>query len=147
MVEAAIVELIKDRVEVTNIIGAGDNARIYPHQAGQANATHPRPFVVYRRIGTERTYSNSGYSGLASPRIQVDCVASDYATARLLADEIRLALQAFRGTVGGIVVCAIFLDEEMDISEERFEGHEQPVERVVLDFLVWHHEVKPDQPH
>lgn len=116
--------------------------RVYPMPAPQ-NAGYP--FVTWQRISGERVFSLGGPSGLAYPRFQID-VWSDsrenrpaggapYLESRAIADAIRRALDGFNGTLDGIRVSAILLDER-DLFE-----NEGGITRVSMDFRIWHEEV------
>lgn len=107
-------------------------ARVYPVKAPQ----HPTlPFLIYTKISAPRLYHLAGQTRLVRARFQVDCWAETYAGAVALAEAVRGLLSGFRGTVAGVVIGAVYLDNETDFWGDETEGY-----RRSLDFLVWHQE-------
>ncbi len=79
--------------------------RIWPHQADQGT---PYPYVVYEEFDGEH-YPTMGEDGdLVTARVRVNLWHNDYDAGRALVDQVRLALQRFRGTAGGVTVDDIF---------------------------------------
>lgn len=80
------------------ILEAGTDAsdRIYPTVAPQDVSAYP--IVVYQRISTERPHSHTARaSGLGMARIQVRTWARTYSSAKALGEQVRLALDGYRG--------------------------------------------------
>jgi len=103
--------------------------RIYPIEAPQQAAL---PYLVYQRVSGPRVRSHSGPSGLASPRFQITGAAETYPSLRALMNAVRVALDGFRGTMGGgVEVGAAFVENELD-------SEETSVSR--LDVVLWHKE-------
>lgn len=93
------------------------------------------PALVYRRISGPRESSHSGPSRLAHPRIQIDCWGEDYPQAKFLAEELRIAVDGFRGTMGSRRVDKVEVVADLDDIDEdsgRF--------RIIVDIIIWHHE-------
>lgn len=114
------------------------STRVYPVQMPQ-NPTLPA--IVYNRISGERVQHMQGSSGLASPRIQFDCFAKTYAVAKAVAEALRLAIEGFSGTMGGVNgpdVNSCLLQSDSDGYEDDLE-----VYWVSVDYIVWHTEPKP----
>lgn len=87
---------------VTDIVGSGTAARIYPHTAKQGVAM---PYIVYETYPGESRQHLGGISGIATNRIEIICYAATSAAAYSLAEAVRLApLQMFRGTMGTTTV-------------------------------------------
>lgn len=109
--------------------------RIYPLVLPQKPTL---PAITYQRISGLRVRSHQGPSGLASPRFQFDAWADSYASARTVADELRRALDGFRGMMGGapgVRVDAVHLDTDRDLYETETRRW-----RVQADYFVWHEE-------
>jgi hypothetical protein len=108
--------------------------RIYPMTAPQNAAT---PFITYQRISGPRLRSLLGASGQANPRIQIDVYGASYASAKAVAEQVRLALDNFRGTVAGVVIRACSLESDRDLIDPDVDP---PLHRVSHDFTIWHDE-------
>lgn len=111
------------------------STRIYPQPLPQGATL---PAVTYKRISTPRVMSHSGASGLAMPRFQFDCWSEDVLEARQVANQVRIALTAFRGTMGGaggVSVQGGFPKNELgdyDPTPGRY--------RAILDVVIHHQE-------
>lgn len=119
---------------VTAIVGSGSSARIFPGFAEQDTAP---PYIVYQRVAGPRVTVLDGASGLAQPVYQIDAYAGTKDAAKALADQIRIALNGFRGTVGSETAKGSTLLDDRDI----FEGSTDPrLYRVSADFRISHDE-------
>lgn len=103
--------------------------RIYPLMIPQ---DADLPAVAYRRIDTPRHYSHDGYSGLARPRFQFDCVGSSYSSARALAAAVRVAFQGWRALHRGVAMTQNEMDVPWLETTDRWQ--------VSVDVIIWHHE-------
>ncbi len=133
-IEEAITAHIKANAGLTALIAG----RVYPTHMPQ-NPTLPA--MVYNRISGERVQNMQGSSGLASPRFQFDCFARTYAEAKGVGEALRLAIEGFSGTMGGVSgvdVNSCLLQSDQD-------GYEDDLQLfwVTADYIVWHVEPKP----
>ncbi len=133
MVETAIVALLLGDSDVTALVGT----RVEPVQTSQ---TLIRPNVVYQRVTTSRVHTQDGATGLADCRLQVSCWADTYAAAKTLADKVRLALDAYKGTAAGITVDGIFLQDEGDMPQPPLAGGEKGIHGVRQDYRIHYQE-------
>ena len=129
----SIEKVIYSKLSGDSDVSALVATRIYPVNLPQ-KPTYPA--IVYTRISGERAYSLGGPSDLASPRFQIDCFASTYSAAKDLASKIRSAINGFRGTVAGVLVQGVFLENDNDIFEDDFS-----VYRVSSDYFIHYKEV------
>ena len=112
--------------------------RIYPLLMPQ-NSTYPG--IVYQKISGFHQKSHQGSSGLARTRIQFTCWAKTYAESKNVAEQLRLALEGYRGMMGGesgVNVHAGLLQNDLDHYEPEADAF-----NVVVDFFFWHKEEKP----
>ena len=111
-------------------------SRIYPELAPQSPTS---PFLTYSRISTAPRESAMGTdAGLVLPRFQVSSWADGegaFETARAVAEQVRAALQRFRGTLASTEILDSFLDHERHIYDGELQLHQ-----VAMDFLIWHRE-------
>lgn len=98
--------------------------RIYPLAAPQQADL---PFVVYTRISSGREYTLSGATGLENPRMQVDCYAETYSSAKAISEAVVTAVRA-----------ATTFRTSWDDPRESFE--EDETFRVSIDFSIWNEE-------
>lgn len=103
--------------------------RVYPVLIPQEAAL---PAVAYRRVDTPRTYSHDGYSGLARPRFQLDCVGESYASATAVATALRRAFERWHAAYGG----SAMVQNQVDVPWLEQTGHYQ----VSVDVIIWHNE-------
>lgn len=88
---------LKTKSAITALIGSGDSARIYLHDAKEGAVL---PFIILEIFEGESNEHLTGISGIASNRIQIDCYGVTATAAYNLAEAVRLApLQMFRGTM------------------------------------------------
>lgn len=114
-------------------LDSATTAGIYPVLAVQ-NA--PLPLVVYRRSGTRRERSLGGPHGLPVATFSVSIVCETYSQAKDIADSIRLAVDNFTGTVGGVRIVLAMLVSESDAMERPNEGQAKPLYRVDQSYEV-----------
>lgn len=110
--------------------------RIYALHA-PANVTFP--FIVYRRISTERllTHDQTDH-GLANPRIQFDVIAKGYAEALDIAEQLRAALQGYQGTMGGI--SGVRVGAVLPALEQHDDEPDLDYYRLIIDYMISHEE-------
>ena len=103
------------------------------------------PAITYQRISTPRPLQHDGDQGYASFRTQINCWANriegstdGYKQVKALADEVRQALNGFRGSAGGVTVGM------MQISGDRDEWDPQrEFERIIVEASGSYRETKP----
>jgi len=128
--QAILKELLADS-GTTSLIGE----RLYYVKAPQDVA---KPYVVFFKASGPREYSHDGASELARPRFQFSCFATTYYQAKQIAEAIRVAIEAFSGTmggVGGVEIGSCFCINESDIYEE-----DTKLFHVAVDYLICHKE-------
>lgn len=120
---------------LTAIIGT----RVYPFRIPQ-NATIP--CLTYQRMDTPRikTHQSSGATGdLAKVRMQFDCWAITYDSAKSIADNLRAALNGKTGSIGtapnAVTIRASLADNEIPEYVPDVDLH-----RVIADYFIWQEE-------
>jgi len=126
--QAVLKELLADS-GITDLIGE----RLYYVKAPQDVA---KPYIVFFKVSAPREYSHDGASKLARPRFQFSCFAMTYYEAKQIAEAIRVAIEAFSGTMGtGVEVGSCFCLNESDMYEE-----DTKLFHVAVDYLIYHKE-------
>src|SRR6185295_13120208 len=128
LVEEALHTRLLAVAGVTALIGD----RVHPVPLPQ-NVTYPA--VSYQLISRNRETAFGVDPLLATSRIQVNAWASTYTAVKALAEQIRLALERFRGTVLGIEWQDTLLDGETDLYDDTVLVHQ-----VAIDAIVFHRE-------
>lgn len=105
--EEALVTRVTSGVAVAALIGT----RMYPLVVPQDVAL---PAIAYQRISSKPIMAHGGPVGLTRARVQLTLVGRSYAEVKELADAVRARLNGLRGTVGGVMIEAIILDNEAD---------------------------------
>ena len=94
-IEAVLTSYLKSIGEITDLIGTGDGARIYPLKLPQKPIY---PAVTYQVISSPRHHDID----VSYPRIQYTTFAGTYSQAKELADLLRLHLQRLKGVLSGM---------------------------------------------
>lgn len=127
--EEAIIQRLLATTGVTNIVGT----RVFPGSLPQAYAM---PAVTMHVISGGPLYADDGEVGLDEVRVQIDCWATTYSAAKLLARAVRESLSAFVGTVGSTAFPYILLDVIRDFREAGGNQAEY-LFRTNMDYIVW----------
>lgn len=141
--------IIEDRFRVWLLtvpaVGAQAGGRVYPF--GEVPQKTDWPFVTYWRIAGPRMWHLRGTSGVSHPTIQVGCHAQTYREAKLLAGEVRGAIDAFgRGNMGGLTVQTMRVGDDRDYGLRDDEelaspnGDEVAQPCVSFDVTIWFEE-------
>lgn len=134
-IEEAVNALLLATSTVTALVGSGTAARIYPLVIPQDAA---RPAIAYQKISSPKTMSHSGTSNLARSRFQFTMQAATYTSAKALAAAVRTALIGYRGTVSGVRIDGILIEDDNDGDIEIQPNEVLPYVR--LDAAIWHSE-------
>jgi hypothetical protein len=97
------------------------------------------PCVTLHRVSTPRVHSHdsSGMTGTAYPRFQIDAWATTYSVAKAITDQLRAALNGYKGTItsgaNSVTVQSSLVDDE------RYDPDlNAGLERISSDFIIWH---------
>ncbi len=129
MGEKGIVSLLLADADVAALVGT----RIAPAITSQTLA---KPNIVYQRIASSRVKSQDGPTGSAECLLQVSMYASTYKGAKTLADKVRIAIDGYKGTAGGIVIDACFIEDEDDMPQPPDAGDESGVFGIRQDYRL-----------
>jgi hypothetical protein len=136
-----VIEILKANTGVTDIIGAGDNCKVFPLEAVQGAQI---PYIVVRMMGNNPHGTKTGPSLLDETSVAVYCCESSYFKSRTLAEAVREALdrQTLVGAVEEIIdIC--FEDEDTyraDIgagSSEKVSGSNKEIFETEHLYKVW----------
>jgi hypothetical protein len=130
LIEAAIFKYLS---EYSGLVGS----RIYPLKLPQKPTL---PAMTYQRISGMHVHSHSGISGLARPRYQFTCWAERYDDAKATAETLRLALDGYKGTMGG--VSGVNVSGALSEGDGDIYDPDTKLSGVWHDFFIWHAEAK-----
>ena len=133
-IEAAIVHLLKESIDVDGQIDGRIAPVILPERLA-------RPNVVYQTLGTRRVYSNDGPTGLARATVQLTCYADAYDAAKDLAGAVRAVLEGYTGVTPAafgktIDIQSSFVDDERDAPQPPPPGRASGVVGKLLIFVI-----------
>lgn len=139
---AGLFTYLKTVTAVTDLIGTGDNCRLFPEWTPEAEAY---PYVTYTVIAADHVGDLSAASGIVRKLIQVDVWAATAVSREATGNALRGALDGVTNdTWGSVNVRTVALDEEVDELEEPADGDEGGVIfRRRQDYIVWHAESVP----
>lgn len=121
VVEEALFTRLSGFAGLTALIAA----RIYPVVLPQDVVL---PAVSYRRLSGPRSSAMGSDPGLAHPRFEVNAWAREYLAAKNVKEQIRAALQRWRGTVSGVEIIDTFILDERDLYEPTTLMYQLPVD-------------------
>lgn len=131
VIEEALHYLLKNNAGVSALV----TARIYPTVAPQ-NVTLPA--IVYQRISGVREHTHDSAGDLARPRFQFAALATTYSAAKALANAIRVCIDNYAGTVLGVRIDSIQVQNEIDGFNLATDS--TSTYTTYVDAVVWHHE-------
>lgn len=126
-------EFVEDLFTFLSDAGTDAGGRIYPQQLPQGVTL---PACRYFRVSNPKDHSHSGPSTLKRPRFQIDCYASDYLGAVMLAGQVETNLDGYRGAMGSYTVGAAFVEEAGKDDYDPETGRH----RVSVDVVIWNKE-------
>lgn len=114
-------EAIRTRLTAVSAVTALVSTRVYPNLLPQ-NPTLPA--LVYQRIDERRENAMGADPGVVRARVQVSAWAQTYTAARGAAEEVRKALQRYRGTPSGsgTEILDAFVEDVRDMDPELVDG-------------------------
>lgn len=124
--EATLFTILTSDAAVSAIVGT----RVYPAQVEKPTV----PYVTYEVRGGEDTFTRSGYTGLESRTVTINCIAHVYDDAVSLANAVKAAIPLWGGNWAGTDVRMIRRDDERDYYTAA-EGTVTPIGRQ-LDFTA-----------
>lgn len=111
-IEEAIVQRLTTFAGTAALVGD----RVFP---GFVPSGQVHPAIVYQRIGGPINYVMSGETGAAEARIQITAWSARYSEAQSVGDQVRLALSAFRGTLGTVRVDSMLFENVADVTDQQ----------------------------
>lgn len=125
--EAALIAKLLATAGVTNLVSTRINWSRRPQGAAL-------PAIVLQRVSGTPDVHHAGASGLVVSRVQVDCWAASYGSAKAVARAVETAVTAQTFTQGATRFDVILIDSERDDSTDET----TPLFRTSLDLMVHH---------
>jgi len=101
-----------------------------------ANCTFPA--VTYFRVSSNPVESMTGSTALSFARFQLDSWAKTYLESKNLAEQVRLCLQGYKGTIAGITFFGVNFIGDRDLFDDDAE-----IYRVSADYWIHYNETQP----
>ena len=115
-IEEALTAYLLDFPGLTALIG-GD--KLYPDELPQGIKL---PAVIYSKVSDVKDHTLTGQDCLESPMLQFAVFAGSKAAARAVANQLKAALCDFQGTLSGIEIQYIKLENELSSLERSSDG-------------------------
>jgi hypothetical protein len=125
--EAALIAKLLAATGITALISTRINWSRRPQGAAL-------PAIVLQRISGTPDVHHAGASGLVVSRVQVDCWAASYGSAKAVARAVETAITAQTFTQGATRFDVILIDSERDDSTDET----TPLFRTSMDLMVHH---------
>jgi hypothetical protein len=125
--EAALIAKLLATAGITALVSTRINWSRRPQGAAL-------PAIVLHRIDGTPDVHHAGASGLVVSRVQVDCWAASYGSAKAVARAVETAITAQTFTQGATRFDVILIDSERDDSTDET----TPLFRTSLDLMVHH---------
>jgi hypothetical protein len=125
--EAALIAKLLATAGVTALVSTRINWSRRPQGAAL-------PAIVLHRVSGTPDVHHAGASGLVVSRVQVDCWAASYGSAKAVARAVETAITAQTFTQGATRFDVILIDSERDDSTDET----TPLFRTSLDLMVHH---------
>lgn len=122
---------LRARLVADSAVAAIVGTKVYWTLVPQGTAL---PYIRMQTVSDPRPEHLRGYQSARQTRVQVDCFAGSYATARALAEAV-IATAAFPSTVGGVAFGRTKAEGPRDLGEDTGNGF---VHRLSLDLLTEH---------
>lgn len=135
-IKSALTTYLESKTAITDIVGSGENARIYPVRRPENTGL---PCIVYRRMPKDDSHAQTidKAGGTDAPVFRLTCYAEQYGDADALGEALRQVLQGFRGTMGTVTVNACVLKDQYDGDwDAPDDGGDEGVYQDVNDYLI-----------
>ncbi len=129
LLEAAIYSQLSTYAGLAALTGT----RIYPLLLPQDPTL---PAVTYQTISRVMEEVRGAGPRYAETRVQIDCWAASYSSAKAVAEQVRAALQDYTGTMGGAGGVPV-LDGDMTSETDVYEP-DALLHRVMVEALITH---------
>jgi hypothetical protein len=136
MIRSAIRTYLLTQTDLTNLI----STRIYLTRIPD-NGTYP--CITFRRISSGRQHDLDGAAGYAESNFEFEVWSDDSEEVEDVCEELRQALQGFRGTMGTTAVKRVTLEDEQDFYHPPISGDDVGVHRTVVRYIVGYVETIP----
>lgn len=95
------------------------STRIFPDDISDGAAL---PCVVYQKISDVKLHTHDGQNKLEKPMMQYTAKAATKASAKAISKQLKLALCDYKGTLSGITIQYVTLDNELSSLEVNADG-------------------------
>ena len=134
--KAALYSYLSGHAGLTALIGE----RLYPSTAPPGA---PLPRITFQRISEASERHQTAAAGLAISRVQFDCWGRSTVEVEDVAEQLRQALETYRGDMGGLTVRYAMIESTIDQYEPPEDAGERGIHRVTSDYAIWHEQTIP----
>jgi len=130
-IESAVRALIVADTATNDLV----SGRVYPYLRQQGAIF---PAIVYELDTTEPEQGMGGYLSLTRATLTVNCIASTYSGAKILASNVRSALNGYTGTSDTIVISSLVHDNDTGSIEDSVIGNDRGVSVINSEYVIWY---------
>jgi hypothetical protein len=132
VIEEAVVARLRGFSGLIALLGSGNNG-IYAHLQPQDPVY---PTIVYTRISAQRVTAMGADPGVVHSRFQFDAYGILAKDARDVSEQVRQALERWRGTSGATVIQDSFIDNVQDSPVELVSN--VAIYRTITEVMIHH---------
>jgi len=132
-IETAIYSKLTADATVDSLV----STRIFPNIVPQGESM---PAVTYQMISAVPQETTDTAQGWRVGRFQITCWAETYSGAKELSEAVRKDLHRYSGTVNGVVIDSIMLENELDAPQLAAETDVLKRHGKILEFEIWFEE-------
>ncbi len=137
IVESAINWKLRNTTDVTDIVGSGDDGRVYPGVAPRGVALS---YITFERNSQEWERHAGGPVAMAMVGLQLTSWGSTHLNAHTLAEAVRVTLESLEGSVGSegneVTINYTFFRAARDVFDRKDDGSDTLIYGVEQDYDV-----------
>lgn len=127
--KSSLITYLNTKTGITDLVAS----RI---RTGYAEHKERLPYVVIHNIDAVHEHHLEAATGFIQGRFQFDCYGVSPTAAADLAEQVRQALDGFRGTMDSVYVSTCRLDSERDDVTPPIEGADLGIYSVQQDYMI-----------
>lgn len=128
-IRPGLVTYLNTKTGLTDLVGS---------RIGFLRAAHDDslPYVIIQQISGDHKQHMTAATGKVVGRFQFDCYGATLLSATAVAEQLRLALDGYRGAMGSAFVSCCHLEDERDQFDVPTGGEEDGITSVQQDYII-----------
>jgi len=123
---------------ITHLTGVAGLSALVGSRVGFSRVSHgdALPYIVANQVSGDHKHHMTAATGIVVGRFQFDCYGASLLEATNVAEQLRLALDGKRGTVGDVFFSSCHLADERDGFENPSGGEQDGISSVQQDYMI-----------